>query len=201
MISAAIHDPLRWARKRARSAAYLRKWVLLGALIGVIAGLGAAVFYVGLEVATRVFLETLAGYTPPSPAGEGGAPITLPPLPWTIPLVVALGGLISGIIVFRLAPEAEGHGTDAAIAAFHHGARRMRARIPIIKLVASSITIGSGAPGGREGPTAQIGAGFGSLLARVLDLDARDARIAVASGMAAGIGGVLRATVRGAIVG
>src|SRR3954451_10108353 len=201
MIVGAIRDPMRWARARARSAAYLRKWVVLGALIGVIAGLGAAVFYVGLELATRFFLETLAGYTPPSPAGEGGAPITLPPLPRMVPVVAALGGLASGIIVFRLAPEAEGHGTDAAIAAFHHGARRIRARIPVIKLVASSITIGSGGSGGREGPTAQIGAGSGSLLARVLDLDARDARIAVASGMAAGIGAIFRAPLGGAILG
>ena len=69
MSAAAIRDPLRWARTRARSAAYLRKWVVLGALIGVIAGLGAAVFFLGLELATKFFLGTLAGYTPPSPAG------------------------------------------------------------------------------------------------------------------------------------
>ena len=196
-----INSALRWTRSRARSANYLRKWVVLGALIGVISGVGAAVFFTALELATRFFLGTLAGYYPPTPAGEGGAPLTLPPLPWAVPIVVALGGLISGIIVFRLAPEAEGHGTDAAIAAFHHGARRIRGRIPIIKLIASSITIGSGGSGGREGPTAQIGAGFGSFLARVLDLDARDARIAVASGMAAGIGAIFRAPLGGAILG
>ena len=113
----------------------------------------------------------------------------------------ALGGLISGIIVFRLAPEAEGHGTDAAIAAFHHNPRGIRARIPFIKLVASAVTIGSGGSGGREGPTAQISAGFGSFLGRFLDLDARDARIAVAVGMAAGIGAIFRAPLGGAVLG
>lgn len=151
-------------RRRTRSAAYLRKWVVLGALIGVIAGVGAAAFFWALEQASHLLLGTLAGFHPATPVGEGGAPIIDPDRPWAIPLVVALGGLISGIIVFRLAPEAEGHGTDAAIAAFHHGARRVRARIPLIKLVASAITIGSGGSGGsggREGPTAQIGAGFG----------------------------------------
>ena len=188
-------------RRQLRSAQYLRKWVFLGALIGVISGLGAAVFFAALDVASRTLLGLLGGYYPPTPAGEGANPITLPPLPWAVPIVVALGGLISGIIVFRLAPEAEGHGTDAAIAAFHHGARRIRARIPVIKLVASAITIGSGGSGGREGPTAQIGAGFGSFLARVLDLDARDARIAVAAGMAAGIGAIFRAPLGGAILG
>ena len=192
---------LRDLRTRIRRTSYLRKWVLLGALIGVIGGLGAIVFTFALDLGTQLFLGVLAGYTPPSPAGEGGLPITDAARPWMLPLVVGLGGLIAGIIVFRWAPEAEGHGTDAAIAAFHHHPRRIRARIPLIKLVASAITIGSGGSGGREGPTAQISAGFGSFLSRVLDLDARDARIAVAAGMAAGIGAIFRAPLGGAILG
>lgn len=187
-------------RRRIRTAAYLRKWVILGALIGVISGLGAALFFVALDLAGRFFLGAIAGFTPASPAGEGANPITDALRPWAIPVVVGLGGLISGIIVFRLAPEAEGHGTDAAIGAYHHGARRIRGRIPLIKLVSSAITIGSGGSGGREGPTAQIGAGFGSFLARVLDLDARDARIAVACGMGAGIGAIFRAPLGGAVL-
>ncbi len=204
-MSAAVANQVNsWRRllqQRIRSASYLRKWVVLGALIGVVGGLGAIVFYASLEFATHVFLGGLAGYVPPTPAGEGGAPIADAARPWAIPLVVALGGLISGIIVFRLAPEAEGHGTDAAIAAYHHNPRGIRARIPLIKLAASAITIGSGGSGGREGPTAQISAGFGSFLGRALDLDARDARIAVAVGMAAGIGAIFRAPLGGAILG
>ena len=193
---------LRSARSRIRSASYLRKWVVLGALIGVVGGIGAIAFYTALEVATHFFLGLLGGYTPPSPAGEGSAPLVSGfARPWAIPLVVALGGLISGLIVFRFAPEAEGHGTDAAIAAFHHNPRGIRARIPLVKLVASAVTIGSGGSGGREGPTAQISAGFGSFLGRLLDLDARDARIAVAVGMAAGIGAIFRAPLGGAVLG
>ena len=41
-------------------------------------------------------------------------------------------------------------------------------RVVIVKIVASALTIGSGGSGGREGPTGQISAGFGSLLAREL---------------------------------
>jgi H+/Cl- antiporter ClcA/CBS domain-containing protein len=197
---AAATSLVRSVRTRVRDADHLRKWILLGAVIGVISGLGAVAFFLALELATKVLLGGLAGFVPASPAGEGGNPITDAARPWAIPLVVALGGLLSGLIVFKLAPEAEGHGTDAAIASFHHGARRVRARIPLIKLVSSAITIGSGGSGGREGPTAQIGAGFGSLLARWLDLDARDARIAVATGMGAGIGAIFRAPLGGAVL-
>ena len=196
-----IDAVLRSVRRRIRGSSYLRKWVVLGALIGVVGGIGAIAFYTALELATQFFLGFLGGYTPPSPAGEGGLPITGFARPWALPFVVALGGLLSGVIVFRFAPEAEGHGTDAAIAAFHHNPRGIRGRIPLVKLVASAVTIGSGGSGGREGPTAQISAGFGSYLGRLLDLDARDARIAVAVGMAAGIGAIFRAPLGGAVLG
>jgi CIC family chloride channel protein len=116
-----------------------------------------------------------------------------------LPLVTAAGGLLAGIIVFSLAPEAEGHGTDAAIAAFHQG-KPIRARIPMIKLVASAITIGSGGSAGREGPAAQISAGFGSLLGGLLHLDVQDRRIAIATGIGSGIGAIFRAPLGGAVL-
>ena len=113
--------------------------------------------------------------------------------------MIAVGGLLSGWLVIRFAPEAEGHGTDAAIAAFHHKRGYIRPIVPIIKLVASAFTIGSGGSGGREGPIAQIGAGFGSYLGTVFKLPARDRRILLAVGMGAGIGAIFRAPLAGAL--
>ena len=182
------------------SSRYLGKWMALSALIGVVAGLGAIAFYLGIDWATHFFLGTLVGYLPPAPVGEGETALRPILRPWLLPVVVALGGLISGLIVFTLAPEAEGHGTDAAIDAIHHKGGRVRARIPPIKLVASAITIGAGGSGGREGPAAQISAGFGSLLAQWLRLSAQDRRIAVAAGMGAGIGAIFRAPLGGALM-
>jgi CIC family chloride channel protein len=193
---------LRASRRWIRSAGYLRRWLVLGVSIGVIGGLGAIVFYNALEFATHVLLTGVGGYAPPTPAGEGAAPMPgALERPWAIPIVTTLGALVSGLLVARFAPEAEGHGTDAAIAAFHHHPRGIRARVPLVKMVASAVTIGSGGSGGREGPSAQIGAGAGSMLARILDLDARDARMCVAVGMAAGIGAIFRAPLGGAILG
>ena len=187
---------------RLKVATYLRKWLILGALIGVVAGLGALVFVTALEWANRFFLSFLAGYSAPSPVGEGNAIGSSHFVrPWALPLVVGLGGLVSGILVFRLAPEAEGHGTDAAITAVHHNPKGVRTRVSVIKILASAVTIGSGGSGGREGPTAQISAGFGSLLARRLDLTPADARIAVAVGIGSGIGAIFRAPLGGAVLG
>jgi chloride channel protein, CIC family len=197
---------LQWPRQNVFSGAgfesqkYLTKWLFISTAIGLVAGLGAIAFYVSIDWATHFFLGTLAGYAPPSPVGEGSPAIVPVGRPWLLAIVTALGGLISGLIVFSLAPEAEGHGTDAAIEAIHHKWGRISALIPPVKLVASAITIGAGGSGGREGPAAQISAGFGSLLGRWVGLDAQDRRIAVAAGMGAGIGAIFRAPLGGAVM-
>lgn len=182
-------------------ASYLQRWIVLGTALGVIAGLGAVLFYSALGLATHLLLGTLAGYSPPAPAGEGGLPGSAGyARPWAIPLVTTLGGLVSGALVFLLAPEAEGHGTDAAIEAVHTNPRGIRIRAVLVKIVASAVTIGSGGSGGREGPTAQISAGFGSFLARFLDLAPEDGRIAVSVGIGSGIGAIFGAPLGGAVL-
>lgn len=179
----------------------MRKWIVLGAAIGVVAGLGAVLFYATLELATHVFLGILGGYRPPTPAWSGGQRASSHFVrPWAIPLVAALGGLLSGVLVFSIAPEAEGHGTDAAIDAVHKDPRMIRARAVAVKIVASALTIGSGGSGGREGPTAQISAGFASLLSRVFDLSLEDGRIAVSVGIGSGIGAIFGAPLGGAVL-
>ena len=189
---------------RIRDAGYVRKWIVLGILIGVVAGLGAIVFSEALRLATRFFLVGLGGYQPPSPLGEGAvvgsAHFTRP---WAIPLVVGLGGLISGVLVFGLAPEAEGHGTDAAIDGGAPQPERIRAGCRSSRSWSlRRSTIGSGGSAGREGPTAQISAGFGSMFARRLDLEPdrmRGSRSQSASGL--GIGAIFRAPLGGAVLG
>src|SRR5947209_1440741 len=193
---------IRRTKRSFESPRYLLKWLLISSLIGIVAGVGAIAFYAAIHFATGFFLGRIVGYLPPDPAGEGKSvmrPFWSAARPWLLPVVTTLGGLVAGIIVFSLAPEAEGHGTDAAIHAFHQG-KPIRARIPLIKLVASAITIGSGGSAGREGPAAQISAGFGSILATLLRLDAQDRRIALATGIGAGIGAIFRAPLGGAIL-
>jgi CIC family chloride channel protein len=183
-----------------REFSYLRKWVPIALLIGVVSGVGSIFFYEAIRLASTYMLGDIGGFFPPSPIGEGGGLGILSTHPYLIPLITTLGGLGSGILVYGLAPEAEGHGTDAAIDAFHNKKGEIRSRIPLVKLVASAITIGSGGSAGREGPTAQIGAGFGSLLGRKLHLSLKDRRIAVALGIGAGIGSIFKAPFGGAIL-
>ncbi len=175
--------------------------VLLSSLVGVVAGLGAIVFQYMCQYGTHFMLDRLAGLRLEGPAGES---LLLPPTNspfriWMIPLVAAAGGLLTGLLVQRFAPEAAGHGTDEAVAAFHQRAGFIRGRVPIIKTLASALTLGSGGSGGREGPIAQIGAGFGSFLATKLGLGERDRRILLAAGVGAGVGSIFRAPLAGAL--
>jgi chloride channel protein, CIC family len=177
------------------------RWLLLGSVVGVISGLGAILFQTLLMLLKEFSVSHLMGLNPLAPGGEREAAIftTGNFRPYLIVLLPALGGLIAGLLIYKFAPEAEGHGTDEAIKAFHRKRGIIRPSVPIIKLLASVITIGTGGSGGREGPIAQIGAGFGSFLATRLNLDVKTRRYLLAAGMGAGIGSIFRAPLAGAI--
>ncbi len=191
-----------WAGSHINRMSYLVRWLILASVIGAVAGVGAVVFYETLRLSTQFFLQILASYRVPTAFGEGNSlgSGTHYLRAWAIPLVVVAGALAAGFLVFTWAPEAEGHGTDAAIDAVHYNPRGIRVRAVVVKIVASALTIGSGGSGGREGPTAQISAGFGSLLARVLDLSPEDGRIAVSVGIGSGIGAIFSAPLGGAVL-
>ncbi len=178
----------------------VQRWTLFSIIIGIVSGFGAILFYLGLSALSNYALGGIGGYYPPVPGGEPslfGHPATN--AKWLLFLLPAAGGLLAGIIVYTYAPEAEGHGTDAVIDAYNNKRGFIRKRVPLIKAISSIITIGSGGSAGREGPIAQIGAGFGSTLASFLKLSDRDRRIMVICGTAAGIGSIFKAPLGGAI--
>ncbi len=177
----------------------------LAALVGFVAGIGAVVFHLLSQSLDYWAVQRFVGYIAGEPKNEhniaahlfGESSSTL--RPWLLLIVPAIGGLLAGILVYGIAPEAEGHGTDAAIRAFHRDEGRMRARAPIVKILASAITLGTGGSGGREGPIAQIGAGFGSILATKLKLSDANRRTLLVAGVGAGIGSIFHAPLAGAI--
>lgn len=180
------------------------QWMLYSAMIGVAGAIGALVFSTLVGWITHGALVDLVGYSMPMPGGEGDSSVfdledALQPLHrWLLFLIPALGGLASGWLVFRFAPEAEGHGTDAVIRAFHRERGEIRPRVGFVKILASSITLGTGGSAGQEGPIAQIGATLGSYLGKRFNLSDQDRRILLIAGMAAGIGSIFRSPLGGA---
>ena len=177
------------------------KWSFYFLVIGIIAGVGSIVFHYLCLLGMHWFMDFVAGYVPPSPAGEHHLwpPTGRPFNRYLLLILPALGGIVSGWIVYTFAPEAEGHGTDSAIDAYHNKGGFMRGRVPIVKTIASAITLTTGGSGGREGPIAQIGAGFGAFLASRLKLSERERRIMMAAGISAGVGSIFRAPLAGAL--
>jgi CIC family chloride channel protein len=185
-------EKLRRLRASARTAWELNRLLLYAAVVGVFGGLGAQVFTRMLDWGERIFSVGLAGYTHPASGVLHPAPHFGPWGVWLIPVATTVGGLLCGLLVYSLAPEAEGHGTDAAVAAYHFHAGRVRPIVPAVKAVASALTIGSGGAAGREGPTVQISVGAASVLCDLLHLEDSDRRILVLAGMAAGLAAIFR---------
>ena len=195
-------SPKRTKHKLAHlNVAQATRWSVYFVAIGLIAGLGSIAFHYLCQLGVHFFLDMMAGYRPPAPAGEHHLlpPTSVPFNRLMLLFLPALGGILSGWLVYTFAPEAEGHGTDAAINAYHNKGGFIRSRVPIIKTIASSITLTTGGSGGREGPIAQIGAGFGSFLATTLKLSDRERRIMMAAGIGAGVGSIFRAPLAGAL--
>lgn len=171
------------------------------ALVGLGAGIMGCAFFAGAEIAQNYLLEHLAGYDPLRAVGEkviGGlshAPTRL----WLLALIPALGALVASFFI-RYAPECGGGGGDATIEAFHHHNGVLRRRVIWVKPLASIATLGAGGSGGREGPTMLIGGAIGSVVGRYLRVTARERRVLMVAGVAAGISAVFRAPLGAALI-
>jgi CIC family chloride channel protein len=180
---------------------HIGRTLLHAAVVGAAAGLVGAAFFAALEYLQRLLLEDLGGYHPLKAAGENflsgnGAHLFRP---WLLIFLPALGALGSGLIS-QLAPETRGGGGDAMIEAFHHRGGFIRARVIWVKALASLLTLGSGGSGGREGPTMLIGGALGSLVGRLLPVGAKERRILMIAGVAAGIAAVFRTPLGAALL-
>jgi chloride channel protein, CIC family len=164
----------RLSKGRAAEGAMLPLAVTTGILTGVLAWVLISI----VEVVQHVL------WIDPAPA-------------WQRLLIPMLGGLLVGIWVERVVPEARGGGVVTTMETIALRGGRFRGRVPVAGAVATGAALGTGASGGREGPIVLIGGAIGSLLARVLPPDEDRSRLLVAGGAAAGIGASFNAPIGG----
>ena len=98
------------------------RWLVLGSIVGVVSGVGAILFQTLLDLRKEFTINHLMGLQPVTPGGEPSVSLLMPGNfnPYLIVLIPGIGGLVAGFLIRNFAPEAEGHGTDEAIKAFHH---------------------------------------------------------------------------------
>lgn len=166
----------------------LWRWTQLSLLVGAVVGLAAAAVHHLLGWSDARLLHPAVGNLY---QGEG--------LWWALLLVPTFGGLMAGLVTWKFAPEASGAGTGNVIDAFHNHEGQVRRRVPLVKLVATLFSLGSGGSAGREGPMAHIGAGLGSALGRALKLSPRERRLLLLAGAAGAISALLHTPLGAAI--
>ncbi len=154
----------------------------LALAVGAGAGLGAAVLIKALSLVGDL-VRLVAGAP-----GLGRV--------WML-ITVPAGMLIAWVITDRFAPEVAGHGVPQIVAALTTRSGRIRARVPILKTLATAFTIGGGGSAGREGSIAQIGAGLGSVVGQKTGLSEHATRSLVAAGAGAGIAATFNAPIAG----
>ena len=160
-----------------------RSLVAVALAIGVLSGFAAAVLVWMIGFLARAI---------PEAAPDGS-------VPWWIVLIPAIGGLVVGPIVTRAAPETRGHGVPEVMLAVARGRGRIRARVAVLKALASAITIGTGGSAGREGPIVQIGSAVGSALGRLFRVGPDMVRMFVACGAAGGIAASFNTPIAGVV--
>ncbi len=120
-----------------------------------------------------------------------------PQAAWSIPLSVALGGLLVGLLLWWRAKDLNEGGIPGVITSVFAKGGIIPGRVALIRMVTAALTIGSGGSAGREGPIVQIGASLGSKFARVFKLSEHKTILLLACGIAAGISSAFNAPVAG----
>lgn len=182
-----IKHPFSLARLPRPTAEWTRLFGL-ALVVGLAAGLAAAALEGGLHYGSRYLIGRF---------NPGNAELYR--WRWMFLLLPAMGGLVSGLLVWKLCPGRSGHGTDILVRAFHHEGGALPLRGPLVKGVAAIGVISCGGSAGPEGPIAALGASLGSTFARVLGLTPRERRIMLIAGCGAAVGAIFHCPMGGAL--
>lgn len=112
-------------------------------------------------------------------------------------LLIPAAGAVGVWAVSRLAPEITGSGIVTTMESLAVRNGRIRARVPLLQVVATGLALGTGSSGGREAPIVLVGGSIGSTVARRFGLAEEQVRSLVAAGAAAGIGAAFNAPIGG----
>lgn len=153
------------------------KWLLLGSLVGVLAGSASAIFLISLDWATRIRLDN----------------------PWLL-FALPLAGFGVGYVYWRYGGHAS-LGNNLVIDEVNHNRSRIPLRMAPFVLAGTIITHFFGGSAGREGTAIQMGASLADSLRRALRLNPLDRRLMIMAGISGGFGSVFGVPVAGFVFG
>jgi CIC family chloride channel protein len=163
----------------------IQKWLLVAPIIGVLAGL------IITGIAVLVLNVVWAALLPYYLAHH-----------WAIVVGLVAGFFVTGVIMQSCTPDPDEHSTEEIVRSYHEHQGDIDIGPFWWKLLAAVTTVGSGGSAALEGPSIYSGGAIGSWLwtkLRRFGLEARDRRIMLISGAAAGMSAVFRAPLTGIV--
>jgi len=153
------------------------KWFFFASLIGIIVGLSTTFF---LKILKRSI-------------------ITVGHYPYYF-LLLPIGLFVVSLIAYYFYPQAQDYTTDKVIESINN--EKAISFPSVLKaFFLPVLTIASGGSAGKEAPCADVGAGLGSILAKILRFSDEDRKKLMICGVAAGFARVFGVPSSGAIVG
>ncbi|WP_309382994.1 chloride channel protein [Cerasicoccus frondis] len=169
-----------WMRARFTDG---QRFLILCTVAGVLCGLAAVAFHLAIHGLFHWLWHTAKEF------GEESA--------WLFPLILglapAIGGLLVGIILTKLAPNAVGSGIPQTKSAFYNDFGVIKLSDGVWRFVLGTLYVGLGNALGREGPTVHMCAAISSKLGQSFGLAKVRIQALVPVGMGAGIAAAFNA--------
>src|SRR3990172_6156596 len=118
------------------------KWIFLATIVGAVVGLSTTVFVKSLNWGAALSAQHEYYF-----------------------LLLPIGLLASTLIIKYVFPQAAGHGANSVIESIHKNSGKIKPIFVPVEFLRTFITLTTGGSAGKEGPSAQIGAGLASMLA------------------------------------
>lgn len=180
----------KWERRRLAFVLWRRRvmtikttMMLIGSIIGILAGCGAWFLKWSIGGLAHIFRGLM------DPAGPN----------WWFFVLPFAGIMITAMYQRYLLKYSVEHGVSQVSRAIHMHQYKLRTGFCYQPLLCNVMTVGLGGSAGAEGPIATAGAAIGSLLGRLTGLAPERVRVMIGCGAGAGIAGIFKSPLGGAL--
>jgi H+/Cl- antiporter ClcA/CBS domain-containing protein len=155
--------------------------LMLAVAIGSGTGFAVVLFHYLIEKIHALMLEDFMGVIAPLGA-------------WTLACIPVVGGFVVGLMRWKWQDFGP---SIAALLSTTHGVESVSPSQASAKAIAASVSLGTGASLGPEGPSVEIGANIGAVLGQALQVSQERQRLLLGAGAAAGLAAGFNAPIAG----
>ncbi|MEP3280362.1 MAG: chloride channel protein [Stappiaceae bacterium] len=163
---------------------------LLAIIIGAVTAVAAIVFRLAIGLFQWPWLHTMGEHVASAAAEQPW---------WVVILAPTVGGAIVGYLLVRFQPGRRALGVADVIEARIKGARGLGLGPGLSSALITTISLGSGASAGREGPMVHLGATLGTAICGIFRLPDTSRKIILACGVASAVSASFNAPIAGVL--